>query len=129
MRTLVLVVATLFLPTAALADTADAPLTVSVELTETLKKSSQTVTFTLGLAQQGGCAEATSESAELEYHVKVCRGRGDVLDFQVDQVERAKSGTRSRRLRVSSQLTSGKRAVIGKILRGDEATEVAATLD
>ncbi len=126
-----LVAALLLTPATALAerDTSDAPLTVSIELTETVKKSDQTVTFTLGVAGQGDCAEASSDSADLTYQVKVCRGRGDALTFEVDRVEHAKAGTTSRHLRVSSKLSSGKRAIIGKILRGDDATEVAATLD
>lgn len=122
---------------AALAGTAHAddltkPMTLEIEVVDTTKKTSQTATFTFTIASERGCAEASSDTSDLRFHVEVCHRSGPasapVLGFDVRRVEVGKTTMINNHLKVSSQLAAGKRAVVGKITRGDEATEIAATV-
>jgi hypothetical protein len=128
MKTLVLASALLAaLAAPAHADAPDDAITVDVEVVESTKKSSQTATFTLTVAHEGACAEATSDTGDLRFGLEVCRRRG-MLAFDVTRVEHGKSASVHNRIKVSSKLAPGKRAVVGKIARGDDATEIAATI-
>jgi hypothetical protein len=108
------------------------PVTIDVEVTETEKKSSQKVIVTLSLAEDGRCATASSHAGDVGYRIEVCRSGGDaaapVLSFDVDRAETSKNGATRRQLTVSSRLHAGKRAIVGRIARGDGATEIAATV-
>lgn len=133
MKTLALTTALLAaLATPALADPPDDAITLEVEVIESSKKSSRTATFTFTVASEGGCAEATSETADLRYQLEVCRRRGPasapVLAFEVIRVEHGKTTSVTNKIKVSSKLAPGTRAVVGKITRGDDATEIAATV-
>jgi hypothetical protein len=118
----------------ALADTstADDSITLEVEVVESSKKSSQTATFTFTVASEGACAEASSDTAELRFKLEVCRRRGPaaapVLAFDVVRVEHGKTTSVTNQMKVSSKLTPGKRVVVGRITRGEDATEIAATV-
>lgn len=120
------------LATPALADPPDDSITLEVEVVESSKKSSTTATFTFTVAAEGACAEATSETADLRFQLEVCRRRGPasapVLAFDVRRVELGKTSSVTNHIKVSSKLAPGKRAVVGKITRGDDATEIAATV-
>jgi hypothetical protein len=133
MKTFLLTTALLAaLATPALADAPEDSITLEVEVIESSKKSSQTATFTFTVAAEGACAEASSETPELRYQIEVCRRRGaasaPVLAFEVVRVEYGKTTAVTNKVKVSSKLAPGKRAVVGKITRGDDATEIAATV-
>lgn len=91
-------------------------MTVDVEIVDTSQKSTETVGFTMTLADDGSCGHATSSDGD----VQVCRERGDLLSFEV------KHG--SRRIAASGHLAAATRTVIGKIVHGPDSTEVAATV-
>lgn len=120
------------LATPALADTPDDSVTLEVEVIESSKKSSQTATFSFTVAAEGYCAEARSETSDLHFKLEVCRQRGPaaapVLAFDVRRVEHGKTTSVTNHIKVSSKLAPGKRVVVGKITRGDDATEIAATV-
>lgn len=133
MKTLALTTALLAaLASPALADTPDDSITLEVEVIESSKKSSETATFTFTVASEGACAEAQSDTGELRFRLEVCRRRGPasapVLAFDVVRVEHGKTTSVTNHIKVSSKLAPGKRAVVGKITRGDDATEIAATV-
>jgi hypothetical protein len=120
-------------PAAALADDkANDPVTVDVEVADTARKQARTVTFTLGLAELGACAEASNDDGTIDYVLKICRVRGDAaaptLEVDLSRRIRSKAGESSGRVRVSAKLATGKRAVIGKLAAGDDAIEIAATV-
>jgi hypothetical protein len=121
-------------PATALADdkAANDAVTVDVDVVDTARKQARTVTFSLGLAEQGTCAEASSDDGTTDYVLKVCRGRGDAsaptLELDLSRRARGKSGESTGRVRVSAKLAAGKRAVIGKLAAGDDAIEIAATV-
>jgi hypothetical protein len=126
--------ALLSLPLSASAGTVVTPSTVvvDVELTETTKKVSETVSVTMTVAAEGSCASASSHDGDVSYELELCRGRDDagapVLSFDVQRRADTKAGTVSRHVKVSSKLAAGTRTVVGRIARGDEATEIAATV-
>jgi hypothetical protein len=93
--------------------------TVDVELTETAKKDSETLSVTMTLAEEHSCARVASDGKHA-YELEVCRGAGDTMSFDIR--------TARRRMKVSSKLEVGKRVVVGRIARGDDSTEVAATV-
>ncbi len=114
MKSTLLALALLLTPAVAAADTVD------VEIVESApKQDDQVLAFTLALGEHG-CATAESFESAAAYELKVCRDSTGTLSFEVR--------TGARRLRVASKLTTGKRVVVGKIARGAEATEIAATL-
>ena len=114
------------------ADKAPATVTVDVELTDTAKKASETTTYTMTVAAEGDCASATSNGSASDDRLEVCRGRDDggapVLSFEVQRAVHTKTGTVTRHVKVSSKLAAGQRTVVGRITRGDDATEIAATV-
>jgi hypothetical protein len=120
------------LATPALADPPDDSITLDIEVIEASKKTSQTATFTFVVAEEGSCAEVVTEASPLRFQVEVCRRRGDArsptLTFDVLRVDSGKTTAVSHRVRASSTLAPGKRAIVGKISRGDDTTEIAATL-
>jgi hypothetical protein len=114
------------------AATAPGTITVDVELTETAKKTSDTMSVTMTVASEGSCASASSHDGEVAYELELCRGRDDagsaVLSFDVQRTTHAKTGTVSRHVKVSSKLAAGTRTVVGRIASGDDASEIAATV-
>jgi hypothetical protein len=122
-------------PAAAFADDkapANDAVTVDVDVADTARKQARTVTFTLGLAEQGSCAEASSDDGTTDYVLKVCRGRGDAsaptLELDLSRRDRGKNSESTGRVRVSAKLAAGKRVVIGKLAAGGDAIEIAATV-
>jgi hypothetical protein len=106
--------------------------TVDVDLTEATGKASETTSFTMAVAEEGSCADASSESGSVDYRLELCRGRTEggapVLSFDVERIDHGKKSHGVRRLKVSSKLPAGTRTVVGRIARGDHATEIAATV-
>lgn len=123
----VLLAALIASPAVVRADAPPAPIAVEVEITDGAAKNPTHVVVTLTLVDEGTCAEASSDNGSLDYHLKVCRDRGDVLGFDVRRTERAKGVHVTRHVRASARLAAGKRAVIGKLAAGSDSIEIAAT--
>lgn len=89
------------------------------------------VRVTLTLAGEHGCGSASTHRGPVHWDVGVCRDGGTaeapVLVFNVERVDGSPPATRVQKVRVSSRLQSGKRAVVGRIAQPDGAPEVAAT--
>jgi hypothetical protein len=100
--------------------------TVDVEVSETVKgKAADGLKASVAIAAEHSCGSVVTDLGATAYELKVCRETGDVYTFEVNRTARGKDGT-STRLRMTSKLAAGKRAVIGKVALGDVATELAA---
>lgn len=127
-----LIVSTLLAATLAATDAragaTPSPISVDVELTESSGQASRTFTVTLTMAFERDCASVSVDGDARAYAIEVCRSDGSgVLSFDVTRQERGKAPS-TRKFRVSSRLTAGKRHVVGRIVRDGETTEIAATV-
>lgn len=108
---------------------APAPATIDVDVVETSGKTSRTFTVALTMASERDCSSASVDLGAASYAIEVCRSEAatGVMSFVVTRSTRGKDPD-TRKFRVSSRLTVGQRAVVGRMAQGDEVTEVAATV-
>lgn len=105
------------------------PITIEVDVVETSGKTSRTFTVALTMASERDCSSASVELGAASYAIEVCRSdaASGVMSFFVTRSSRGKDPD-TRKFRVSSRLTAGQRAVVGRMAQGGDATEVAATV-
>jgi hypothetical protein len=105
------------------------PIVVDVEVTDAGPQGRHAVRVTLALAEPGSCAQASGEYGPVGYHLVLCRDGGAARARSVSfDLSRSARETPTRRLRASARLVPGKRAVVGKVVVGEETLEIAAAV-